>query len=133
MSHSSHLPPPVSKVSQMLISRRLPLSKCCRYFRLRVPLSTCHKCRYPLTVVKVLQVFSSPSAIEAWQYIPVDEDMVIDSAKSSILLTSDLGPLYTQFGGTFSYDGPANVMEWGFTGASQLPPSVGLSSNGVFK
>eukprot|EP00884_Botryococcus_braunii_P016234 jgi/Botrbrau1/3294/Bobra.174_1s0057.1 len=62
-------------------------------------------------------VFSSPSIIEAWQYIPVQEELTIDEAGKLFSLRTDLGPLVTEFSATrWVFERGPNVMYWRFDG-----------------
>lgn len=77
-------------------------------------------CLVPFEGALCVQVFSSPSNISAWQYIPVDEVVIIDPATDAIALTSDLGPLFAKFSGLFTYDEEKSVMHWSFSGTANL-------------
>jgi hypothetical protein len=49
-------------------------------------------------------VFAQPAPIEAWSYIPVDEDAEIDATNGSIRLGSAIGPLAFSFAGGAEFE-----------------------------
>ncbi|PRW44966.1 Crossover junction endonuclease MUS81 [Chlorella sorokiniana] len=64
-------------------------------------------------------VFSAPSPITMWQYIPVQEDAVIDVDAGTVDLVSVVGPLDNVFKGrcTFKQEGSRFDMDFGFSAA----------------
>lgn len=65
-------------------------------------------------------VFSGPSKLKFLSYIPVDEDIIIDSSDLSLKLESDLGPFRAKFGGSFTWRGDQNEMDFSFTSAEVI-------------
>ncbi|KAL4424622.1 hypothetical protein ABPG77_002240 [Micractinium sp. CCAP 211/92] len=69
-------------------------------------------------------VFSSPSPIKAWQYIPVLEDAIIDVDAGTVDLASMVGPLDNVFKGTCTFESdPATgkyAMNFGFSASESL-------------
>lgn len=64
-------------------------------------------------------VFSSPSPIKQWQYIPVLENAVIDADAGTVSLDSVVGPLDNSFKGRCSFESDAATgsfkMHFGFS------------------
>lgn len=64
-------------------------------------------------------VFSSPSPIKQWQYIPVLEDAIIDVSAGTVDLVSVVGPLDNAFKGSCTFESdPASgryAMNFGFS------------------
>ena len=71
-------------------------------------------------------VFSGPSKIQALSYIPVDEDLIIDAAASTLKLESDLGPLRAKFRGRFKWRPADAEMDFAFNEAEvrDAPPTA---------
>lgn len=60
-------------------------------------------------------VFSGPNKLAFLNYIPVDEDFIINTTDSSLALESDLGPFRAKFKGTYKWRAASNEMDFAFT------------------